>query len=201
MKLKDRVAKLEKFKDFYFEMGEAISAEHIEIRIYRKNGGFDSFRLPAIIDVLLNHLGLEMEGVPPKGRECRLKKRTHKKEEVYIELLEGEVEVVPGYPEKHGKPHIDHYAKGCACYSCLDLARKEKQAKPKEEWVDVTGEIEWEYRAEVLWGKHKRNVVLQCGTNGIFLTAWAKDIQSYKLKSMGSAVKASAFRVLKKVTE
>lgn len=93
-------------------------------------------------------------------------------EELYIELLEGEVGVVPGYPEK--------------------------PAKPKEEWVDITEEIEWKLRDDF--------VFTMCHEGRMFghMHDWCEFYivfkSEYKAEPVGSA-SGLRFKISKKVTK
>lgn len=134
-------------------------------------------------------------------------------EELYIELLEGEAGVVPGYPEKQVKPHIDrHYAEGCLCDTCVSLATKrtielasmqEKQAtKPKEEWVDITEEVKWKYsmQAEGYWlmGTYKNEERFYLNGSEVLFNQWNNEDFRIAVNQGKKQVYNNNFRILKR---
>lgn len=80
MKLKDRVERLEKLLCYEFPMEQSISARHIRFKQYAKGSSyFRIIELHELLELILNHLELELEQTPPQKNI--LQKRALKKGE------------------------------------------------------------------------------------------------------------------------
>lgn len=102
------------------------------------------------------------------------------------------------------------YAEGCMCNACVDLATKRTielasmQAKPKEEWVDITKELDFKFTLKPL-GEYYYPTFRHGGDTVLLWAGGEWDIYGdaeewYKIEYDDAEAKTN-FRIMKKVTK